>query len=242
MAKNIDHVVMLAAGMGRRLAAINPGRPKALFVLRGRTLLDRGLEFAHSLLPETVTVVAGCGADQIKRHVDCGPWRAATVVETPRYADAGNLLSLLAAAPGLVGSTLIMNVDHVYSPAIAEVVRGVGGGVTIVTDSARALTEDDMKVELDERGHVKYIAKDASKYQCGYIGLTYVPRDALHRYVALAAAVSVQLGPSASVECVLQATIDAGGIVAASDIKGLAWYEIDTPSDAQTALESMSWT
>lgn len=114
-------VIILAAGMGTRLASLTGGGPKALFPVKGRTLLDYSCDFAESLGAERRIVVGGCGFDHIEHHLVQSDRTDFQLVRTEDYR-AGNLLSLLAALPLVRGAAFIMNVDHIYSAPVAPAV------------------------------------------------------------------------------------------------------------------------
>ena len=54
---------------------------------------------------------------------------------------------------------LLMNVDHIYRPAIAALAARRADDVTAFIDTDRTLGADDMKVERDGAGRVRRIAK-----------------------------------------------------------------------------------
>jgi bifunctional UDP-N-acetylglucosamine pyrophosphorylase / glucosamine-1-phosphate N-acetyltransferase len=60
------HVVILAAGKGTRMKS---ALPKVLHPIAGRALIDRVLDTAGSLSPESTTIVVGHGAERVKDHL-----------------------------------------------------------------------------------------------------------------------------------------------------------------------------
>ncbi len=64
------HVIVLAAGKGRRMAST---RPKVLHRMAGRPLIEHVLRAAATLSPATTTVVVGHQADVIQQAVGPGP-------------------------------------------------------------------------------------------------------------------------------------------------------------------------
>ena len=62
-------VAIMAGGPGLRLAAINPGRPKALADFDGATLLDYQLDQVLPLNPEVIVVLAYHGAEAVQQHL-----------------------------------------------------------------------------------------------------------------------------------------------------------------------------
>ena len=58
------NIVILAAGLGKRMQS---ARPKVLHTLAGRPMLSHVLASAQALSPDTVTVVVGHGADDVRK-------------------------------------------------------------------------------------------------------------------------------------------------------------------------------
>lgn len=232
------HVVLLAAGMGTRLGELGGGMPKALFDAGGVRLIDRALAFAKLLAPRERIVVGGFEFARLADHLAHRD-RDVRLVDNPRFR-AGNLLTLVSALPELVGSVLVMNIDHVYRPAVAARILGMpGDDITAFVDFDRALAADDMKVALDANRRIATISKQLTSWDCGYVGMTYIPQSQLARYRAAIADVHQKIGDGAHVEQVLQQLADDRHPVAIGDISGIGWYELDTPDDVAKALPAL---
>ncbi len=229
--------VILAAGMGTRLGELTVARPKALIDVAGRPLIDYALAFADAAVGGARLVVAGfCNTAVAGRVAVVAP--DARVVENADYRK-GNLLSLCAALP-LIDRTdgfLLMNADHIYRPTIAELVAAAGRrnmDVTAFCDFDRQLGADDMKVRLRETC-VQDMSKTLPSWDCGYVGMTWVPPTCIPRYLDAVDAVRASAGDSANVEAVLVelASTDAPPVFA--DISGHGWLEIDEPHERERA-------
>src|SRR4051812_8041522 len=111
--------VLLAAGVGSRLRALTRRVPKALIQGGGRPLLAWSVRFAQAAGARQIIVVAGYGHEQVAAEVT-RLRLPVTLVENRGFRD-GNLVSLMAARPLLasVEDMLVMNIDHIYRPAIA---------------------------------------------------------------------------------------------------------------------------
>jgi L-glutamine-phosphate cytidylyltransferase len=238
-----SQIVLLAAGMGTRLGELGGGMPKALFDAAGRRLIDRALAFAGLLGGERI-VVGGFQHERLAAHLaaQVGPRDGVRLLENTRYR-AGNLLTLVTALPELTGSVLVMNIDHVYRPAVAERIREQAGDhVTAFVDFDRTLAADDMKVALDVTAtpaRVRGISKQLASWDCGYVGMTFIPAARLARYRQAIADVQAAAGEAAHVEQVLQRLADDGEPVVIGDISGIGWYELDTPEDVAKALPEL---
>jgi len=233
------NAIILAAGTGSRLGARTADIPKPTLSVSGRPLLAYDLAFARQAGASRVAVVVGYRAETTSRLArELG---ADDVVVNPRWADAGNLQSFFAAATaGLAdGAFLLMNADHIYSPAIAELVAATARDVSTVVafiDRDRSLGADDMKVRLDGERKVAAIGKQLEAWDAGYVGLTWVPaaRAADYRYTA--ENVHRERGDAIHVESVLQRMVGVDP-AATCDVSGHGWVEIDDEADFARAEE-----
>jgi len=237
-----SQVVLLAAGMGTRLGELGGGLPKALFDAAGQKLIDRALTFAERLGATERIIVGGYRFDLLAAHVE--PQRAQRqpfrLVENTRYT-LGNLWTLETVLPEITGDFHLMNIDHVYPAAVvARIQEQPGERITAFVDFDRTLTADDMKVGLvDGARHIAKISKQLPVWDCGYVGMTFVPAAHLARYRQAVADVRATVGDAANVEAVLQRLADDGEPVAIGDISGIGWHELDTPEDVERALPAL---
>ena len=92
-------VVILAGGMGTRLAAATGGLPKALVPVCGRSVLERQLDLARSHGVERAVLLLGHGADRILDEVRSRPVAGLGIewlVESEPLGNGGALLEALA--------------------------------------------------------------------------------------------------------------------------------------------------
>ena len=132
-----------------------------------------------------------------------------------------------------------MNVDHIYRPAIADLVAPPAEDVTACIDTDRTLGADDMKVERDAAGRVRRIAKTLEAWDAGYVGMTKVPPAAAARYWAMADTALVEEGRAIHVERVLARLATTSAPPACRDISGHGWLEVDLPEERDQAEEAL---
>lgn len=226
--------VLLAAGMGTRLKDLTADKPKALVTVAGRPLFMYALDFLRAAGAQRLVVVVGSHAAEVRAQV-LAYAPDVTIFENPRYEGTGNLLSLRAALPQLTNSFLMVNVDHIYAPPIAQVVaRQRTHGVVAFVDHDRPLGDDDMKVWA-EGNELLRISKKLTDWNAGYVGMTYVDSVMLPAYRAAVEAVVASRGDQAAVEEVLGQLAASGQGVTLGNISGVGWYEVDTPDERARA-------
>ena len=238
-------VMIMAAGLGSRLKDLTTATPKALIEVSARPLIDYALAFARAAGGERRIVVGGfCHTDVAARVATVAP--DAVVVENTEFRK-GNLLSMLAGAPALApGGFLLMNTDHVYKPSIAKLVGDACAAATEITafcDFDRTLGADDMKVQLDAQRRVAAMAKPLPTWDCGYVGMTFVPGSRRDDYFAAARRVLSEKGDASHVEAILVELARTAPPVIA-DISGHGWLEIDEPHErahAEQVLARERW-
>jgi choline kinase len=229
--------VLLAAGLGSRLGQLTEHLPKALITVGEQPLLAYAVRFAQAAGATDLIVVGGFGYELVEAEV---ARRALPVrlVRNEAFRD-GNLVSLMAARSHVRGEFLLMNIDHIYRPAVAALVAPPAADVTAFIDTDRALGADDMKVERDGAGRVALIAKTLPRWDAGYVGMTKVPAAAQPRYWATADAALAEEGRAIHVERVLARLALAGQAPACRDISGHGWLEVDLPEERAHAEEAL---
>ena len=234
--------IIMAAGLGSRLKDLTTATPKALIEAGGRPLVDYALAFARAAGATRRIVVGGfCHDDVAARVRTVAP--DAVIVENTDYKK-GNLISMRTGERALEpGAFLLMNTDHVYKPTIADVVGNACRAATEVTafcDFDRQLGPDDMKVQLDAERRVAAMAKTLTTWDCGYVGMTFVPAARRDDYFAAAMRCSVEQGDATHVESILVALARAGTPPQIADISGHGWLEIDEPHERAHADEVLA--
>ncbi len=232
------HVTILAAGLGSRLGSATTATSKAMIDVAGRPLVDYAVRFAERSGAARVVVVGGFRFAELEGFLKKTHPRVRLVPN--QEFRAGNLVSLeaaLAVVP-LESAYLIMNTDHIYRPGVADKVREtarVAGDVTAFCDFDRALGHDDMKVELDARRQVTSMSKRLERWDCGYVGMTFVPASLAFAHRQALQNVRQRAGEQAVVEEVLVELARMHHAPHIADISGIGWLEIDEPQEREHA-------
>lgn len=230
--------ILLAAGMGLRLGDITKEKPKALVEVVDVPLCFYALRFLELCGVTEIIVVGGYKIEQLKETISKFKNNTPiTILENTNY-QKGNLLSLMTALPRVFNSFLLVNTDHIYARAIAEVVRDNLHEVTAFVDYDRQLGADDMKVKLVD-GNVQEMSKKLTNFDCGYVGMTYVDQEKLPAYLRAVQTVYKNNPDTAVAEQVLVELALQNKAPFTADISGHGWLEVDFPDERNRAEQEI---
>ncbi len=170
--------VILAAGVGSRLAPLTDDRPKVLVAVDGRPLLFRQLDALEraGIASHDVVVVGGYRIDMLHRELGKAGFRCKVVLNEQYEPPWGNYLSLLVAEPELRDHDFLQfDGDVILDDKILPRMIAALGEALLATDLAANLDGDAMKVSTDARGRVTGVDKtklDRSTVVGEYIGIT----------------------------------------------------------------------
>ena len=143
------NAIILAAGVARRLAPLTDKTHKALLPVGGRPVLARMLTaLAESGIRETVIVVGHC-ADQVRALGGRLGRMAIRYVDNPQYTK-GSVLSLYAARAYLTEPALVMDADVIFPREFLRRLLGVAAPSALLID--RGFKDTGEEVKLYTRG------------------------------------------------------------------------------------------
>jgi choline kinase len=247
----VIHLVVLAAGRGRRLGALGDDTPKWLLEVAGATIAERQLEAVAAVarrspdLIRSVSVVVGHAAPAIERFAGGRRDPEIVLVDNPAYDAINNWFSLLLALRSLgdLGTDdriVVFNADLLAHPDwFAQFLFDSSAAPTeslIAVDTARPLTDESMKVS--GAPHLERIGKVGVERPVGeYVGMFMVCGGARQK---LGAALETFVGADAAVNNWYEHAI---GDTAAQGVPWVIWptpdsewIEIDDEADLISAL------
>ena len=250
--------MVLAAGAGRRLQPWTDTLPKTLVpvvtsprqtrddVPAGRdetTILDVSLaNFAEVGLTEVV-LVTGYKSEALEERKSGLEQRHGVSLELVFNDKAeiwNNAYSLWVAREHFARGVLLVNGDTITpSGVFAGMLADENPAeVVIALDDVKPLAEEEMKVHLDDAGHMTAINKalDPASAQGEYIGLTLI-RPGSAEALADALKATFERDPQLYYEDGFQEYADRGGFVGASPIGDVEWVEVDDHTDLARARE-----
>jgi L-glutamine-phosphate cytidylyltransferase len=246
--------IIVAAGMGRRLAPYTDDRPKTLVEVNGRSILERQVDAYRAAGVDEIDIVRG----YMKEKIEVA---GARTFDNDEYRNNNILVSLFYAESVMEGGFLFSYSDIVFRP---EVVR------TVIE------TEGDYALVIDRRWHEAYVGRinhpveegEVARVDDGRVTLvgkkTMPPAEATGEFIGLArfsarAAQKMRerfhqrrtelagkpYGRAPRFEVayltdLLNDLIDSGEVMRPAFIDG-GWREIDTVEDLERAKAVVSW-
>lgn len=149
--------LILAAGLGSRLAPITDNIPKSLVPVNGKPILLKQIENLYENQITDIVVVSGYKANILERTVhECYP--EVQIIESVEYEKTNNMFSAYLAR-NVIGehAFLMMNADVFYDASVISRLVECEAPNAIVTDIG-VYMEESMKV-VEEGGKIVQISK-----------------------------------------------------------------------------------
>jgi choline kinase len=235
--------MVLAAGAGRRLRPYTDTLPKALVPVDGETtIMDISLRNLAAAGLKDVVVVVGYRAEAVEERKEALERRHGvnlTLCYNDKAEEWNNAYSLWTAREFFSEGVLLVNGDTVHPVSVEETLLGARGPeLLLAVDNVKSLADEEMKVTLDEGGHVRSITKlmDPSTAAGEYIGATLI-ESSLDARLADALKATWERDPQLYYEDGYQELVNRGEKVAVAPIGDVDWVEVDNHDDLAKARE-----
>ncbi len=222
------NVLILAAGVGRRLHPLTEQMPKPLLSVGQNTLLGHQLEALADagVRTEAITLVGGHGYERLVAWAPAG----VRTVFNPKYDSWNNIYSITLGELSN-GSTLLVNGDGLYHPSIFRRALAHPAPDFLVTDTQKTLGAEEMKARFED-GALVALAKSLPIEQADgeYIGISRFSAPTFQRIRDVAAELVAQGETDCWYEsAILQVANERR--IEMLDIGGMPWTEVDDPRD-----------
>lgn len=230
------NAIILAAGVGRRLAPLTDHCPKCLVEVAGRPLLDRYLEALHQCSIRRIALVVGHKQEKIRMFLDhASKGRDIRLVVNEQF-ERGSIGSLWAARSELTDDTVIMDGDVLFHPVLLyRLIESRWPNALLMDETVRQESEECMVV--GKGGRVVALTKrppreyDEAGEGVGFLKVQMKDAEALMRSVE-----SRLTGNAWDMEYEDALTEFFSEVpVGYEKIGGLPWIEIDFPDDLARA-------
>lgn len=221
--------VILAAGRGNRLRAVTGDRPKCLARVGNRTLLERQIRALRGCGIDSIVVVAGHRADEVRRA--CGP--NIDIVVNTRYESTNSLYSLWLARDLLGDGFVVLNCDVLFHPQLLVDLLTARDEDALLMAARRGHTYSDEEMKIRVRGGcVAEIAKtlDAADADGENVGIAKFGEPGAAVLVEEANQVLADGGVREWLPCAF-ARFARRRPLRVVETRGFPWIEIDFPDD-----------
>ncbi len=228
-ASSIKQVVILAAGLGSRLAK-TPDDIKPLKLVGGVSLIQRNIELFVQNGIEEVVIVTGYHAHELEEQLtrDCAHLPVKLVFQFNADFKKSNGLSVLAAQPAIRGNFILTMADHIFAPdmvADACTIEPPQKGAILCVDYKlnTIFDMDDATKVLVDNGRVAAISKQLTNFNAVDTGLFVCTPTLFDALNAAADASPIH-------DCSLSegiATLMKTGRMHVHDIGAFIWQDVD---------------
>jgi len=231
--------VILSAGQGSRLLPLTAERPKCLLPLGPKSLIEWQIEILSRSGVDEIVVVVGFRAALVEAVLAelVRPGLAIRTLFNPFYNVADNLGSCWLARHEMAGDFLLLNGDTLFeTAALQRLLHSPPAPITVTIDRKAGYDADDMKVHLDGTRLIE-IGKTLppARTDAESIGLLLFRGAGPEMFVdAVERALRVSEGLRSFYLKVIDQVAKSHRVETAT-IEGLAWGEVDYPTDLQRA-------
>jgi len=237
----VRQTVILAAGAGTRLGQAGEGEPKPLVTVGGVPLIGHALRHAHASGCTEAIVVIGHEGGRVRAAVE-----AIDAIDVPMAVrfirnpdpDTPNGRSLLVAEASAAERLYLQMVDHLFTEPVLPLLAAIpfdertAGRVLVDRAPVDLDISDATKVRL-AGDRVTAIGKGVEPWDAidaGCFVLTHGVFDALR---------AVLPGELLTVSSAMRQLV-ARGTLAATELTGIGWVDVDTPADRGRAEQRMA--
>lgn len=238
--KRSPKAVILAAGIGSRLAPLTDECPKSLLSVGGSAILERMIRNCLSCGISQFVLVLGHRSDQIKQFVD-KTFRGirVTYIYNEKYADTNTGYSLMLASSAIGNSEFVkFDADVVFDVKILRRLIDSDFPNALCIDQNIALEDEEVKVVTDNDLRLLEIGKsiDPKSAMGESIGIEKIStKTASLLFSELKQMMENSENHQNYYEAAYSQLVSKGTDFRAIDITGLNWTEIDTAEDFATA-------
>jgi choline kinase len=233
--------VILAAGMGTRLADVSGGLPKCMVPVGGRPMIDRMIDRLAEAGLDDVVVVTGFEAGKLEAHLKASPSpvaRAARCVFNEKFAEWGNFFSKLVAERAVGDDGFVaLDGDVVMDGTLLPRLLAADGPIALAVERRAGLGAEEMKVRVDADGRAVELNKrmDPTVALGEFVGVERVDREMTRDVFATLRSLIERGETGEYYERAYELMMQRGAPVRVADITGCTWGEIDDAADLAKA-------
>ena len=222
-------VIIMAAGIGSRLLAINNGRPKCLISTGRETLISRMVRLLHQRGVNDITVITRYKSHLVRQDLK----ETVRYFDNPFYQVTNSIASLWLAREHLTEDIVLMNADLFLEEEVLDVALSQTKDVVMLSDSTRIETAD-FRFGVDGDRILKTGNKLTNdETDCEYVGVVRIDANFIRQFKTRLEYLMAKGDFNNWWEGVLYSFIEEGVDIFHTDIKGTFWTEVDNSTDYQ---------
>jgi L-glutamine-phosphate cytidylyltransferase len=234
--------VILAAGQGTRIRSVHGEHPKCLIEVDNTTILDHQLDSLSLAGIRDVAIVVGYEKEQIINHVMKRKGRNLQrihFIENPAFAITNNIYSLWLALEWLRGdSFIVLNADVIFDAEILDIAVRSKSPISMIVDPL--WRDETMKVIIHGNRVMQMSKKILREHFSGtYIGITVFSKTIQPRFFDKMSSLISAGRVNDFFNVAVQELVDEDVHVGYTSTDGLAWAEIDDPTDLSFAQQNV---
>jgi L-glutamine-phosphate cytidylyltransferase len=234
--------VILAAGQGTRIRSVHGEHPKCLIEVDNTTILDHQLDSLSLAGIRDVAIVVGYEKEQIINHVmnrKANTLPRIHFIENPAFAITNNIYSLWLALEWLRGdSFIVLNADVIFDAEILDIAVRSKSPISMIVDPL--WRDETMKVIIHGNRVMQMSKKILREHFSGtYIGITVFSKTIQPRFFDKMSSLISAGRVNDFFNVAVQELVDEGIQVGYTNTDGLAWAEIDDPTDLSFAQQNV---
>ena len=230
--------VILAAGMGSRIANITEQSPKSLLSLNNSTILGHTLDCLKKNNIKDLHIVTGYKDSLIKNYVNKNWNGNLSFNHNSIYNKSNVLYSFFLSIPYINNDEIIfIHADTIFTDNILrDLIKFRQNKDIVLPVDFKQCDEEEMKV-ITKNKNITKISKNISldEAEGEFLGLAYFSNSIVKKIEKMCHHMFKKNDYSFFVEAAIQKLIDDGLRVDYLDIKKERWIEIDTPEDYEKA-------
>ena len=219
--------IIMAAGIGKRLHALNINKPKCLITIGSKTLIRRSVDLLVSKGISDITVIVGYKSDLIRNELN----NDVDYYENPDFQTNNSIKSLWYAKDLLEDDVLLLNGDLYYEQGILDYAINQTNPVVMLADSTRI---DNADYRFGFIGNqINRYGKHLTNHETDgeYVGIVRIDQCFIKRFKQTLEEMITSGETNIWWEDVLYSFIEKQIPIHYFDVAGTFWSEVDTLQD-----------
>ena len=219
--------IIMAAGVGKRLQALNINKPKCLIKVGSETLIRRSVNLLVNKGISDITVIVGFMAHLIRNELN----NDVTYFENPDFHSTNSIKSLWYAKDLLEDNVLLLNGDLYYEHVILDYAINQTNPVVMLADSTRI---DNADYRFSFSGdQINQFGKHLTNHETDgeYVGIVRIDQRFIKTFKQALEEMITSGKSNIWWEDVLYSFIEKRIPIHYFDVAGTFWSEVDTLQD-----------